>query len=652
MACAAANASMVEILGDRFPSGATVRNEDGLLPIHLVILACGSPRAVSYGDAAGATELIHTILSYFPASVAITDDEGNLPIHTAASVLRGDVGVDVIHLLLDEAARQLNDPYGARFRNKISIEDLESTSDETYPTETPTDSSEDFGDITQCTAVYNDVGETPLLGAIHARSGWEVIDALVQGTGGQASALATDRHGNNALHLLVSEEYQDPAAASSILKNAPDAARRRNEVGMLPIEIACMQHFASSELILAIVLVDLPIELDSKESIKFRDKQGSSWWYLVCESDDHFVGVVEEVVSMCSYAQIRELCFMEGRRGETLIARATPKCRAALQKGLRFLGRFEFVGQSALLADPSRGIKLFDAIDYGPTKSPFDIGKRVILKCYADEETFLEESRISREVILDSMLFEELALYAVGENGSETGEGPKQFCISIERPQLTLGSVVQGMLGNDDCQTDEEIRRRYATKVFSVLRIVCKALSQLHASGLVHGNITLTHIGKYENKWKIAEVLSLQRIGETFDPDRYSPSSPPEALVPRHSHNAHEAEFRTDLVVSAAIDVWAFGKLAYEGLVGEPLIMFDEASEFDDDHNALMDILHWNEFNLNEVADKLRTSAVLEMGVSLIVSCLSPSPEARPSIDEIMDHPVWKDLRRAGKIPL
>ena len=398
----------------------------------------------------------------------------------------------------------------------------------------------------------------------------------------------------------------------------------------------------------------------------------------MCESDDHFVGVVEEVISMCSYAQIRELCFMEGHRGETLIARATPKCRAALQKGIRFLGRFEFVGQSALLSDPSRGIKLFDAIDYGPTKSPFDIGRRVILKCYADEKTFLEEvsltiedvnyslirnshftsrflfyskqSRLSREVTLDSMLFEELALYSVGENGSEIGEGPKQFCISIERPQLTLGSVVQGMLGNHDCQTNEEIRTRYATKVFSVLRIVGKALAQLHASGLVHGNISLTHVGKYETKWKVAEVLSLQRIGETFDPDRYSPSSPPESLVPRHSET-HQAEFRTDLVTSAAIDIWAYGKLAYEGLVGEPLVMFEEASEFDDDHKALMDILHWNEFNLNEVADKLRRSAVLEIGVSLIVSCLSPLPEARPSIDEIMEHPVWKELRRVGKMP-
>lgn len=156
------------------------------------------------------------------------------------------------------------------------------------------------------------------------------------------------------------------------------------------LKISCMRPL-SSDLILAIVLVDLPIELDYRINVRVREKQGSSWWYLVCESDDHFVGVVEEVVDMCSYAQIRELCFMEGLHGETLIGRATPKCRDTLQKGLRFLGRFEFVGQSALLADPSRGIRIFDAVDHGPSKDPFDVERRVILKTYASEATFLEE---------------------------------------------------------------------------------------------------------------------------------------------------------------------------------------------------------------------------------------------------------------------
>ena len=152
----------------------------------------------------------------------------------------------------------------------------------------------------------------------------------------------------------------------------------------------------SSELILAIVLVDLPVVLDAKESVTAQEKEvlGASWVYLVSESDDHFVDVVDEVVSMCSYAQVRELCFMEGRSGETLIARATPKCLATLQRALRFLGRFEFVGQSALLADPSRGIKIFEAIDFGSSQQPFDRPKKVILKCFSDEATFVDEVSI------------------------------------------------------------------------------------------------------------------------------------------------------------------------------------------------------------------------------------------------------------------
>lgn len=423
-----------------------------------------------------------------------------------------------------------------------------------------------------------------------------------------------------------------------------------------------------TELILAIALVDLPIDLDSKESLKIKEKQGSSWWYLVCESDDHFVDVVDEVVSMCSYAQIKELCFMEGYNRETLISRATPKCRAVLQRGLRFLGRFEFIGQSAILADPSRGIKIFEAVDCGPLDNPFDTGKRVILKCFSDETTFLQEvsgttlvytsasqtsksnplilcqSEIIREISMDFDLFEEVAVYSAGDNGE------RQYCISIERPQLTLGGVVSGMLANEDCQTNEEVRERYAIKVFSVLRIVCKALSSLHSVGLVHGNISLTHVGKYETKWKVAEVLGLQKVGTFFDPDRFSPSSPPESVIPRHDSNkAHEVTFRVDLVTSPSIDVWGFGKMAFEALVGEPLVLFDDATEFDDDHRALMDILHWNEFNLEEVAEKMRKWSVPHEGINLVVACLAPQPSDRPTADELLCHPLWKELRRHSR---
>ena len=144
------------------------------------------------------------------------------------------------------------------------------------------------------------------------------------------------------------------------------------------------------ELILALVLVDLPVDLDSKDVVKARNDRGESWWYLVCESDDHFVNVTKEVVAMCSYAQVRALCFMENNNGEPLVGRATPHCQAILQRSLRFLGRYEFVGPSALFADPSRGIKIFEALDFGADESNH-LGKNVTLRCYASEDTFLDE---------------------------------------------------------------------------------------------------------------------------------------------------------------------------------------------------------------------------------------------------------------------
>jgi hypothetical protein len=46
-----------------------------------------------------------------------------------------------------------------------------------------------------------------------------------------------DADANNSLHLLVSEQYKDPAAALAILKLVPEVATMRNGSGMLPIEV-------------------------------------------------------------------------------------------------------------------------------------------------------------------------------------------------------------------------------------------------------------------------------------------------------------------------------------------------------------------------------------------------------------------------------
>lgn len=150
------------------------------------------------------------------------------------------------------------------------------------------------------------------------------------------------------------------------------------------------------DVLLSIVLVDLPIDLDCKHDVKFIDGRGASWWYLTCECDDYYVDIVEEVVSVCSYAQIRAICFVEGPNGDALIGRATPGCRAILQGALRFMGRFEFDEKQPLHTDNYRCLRIFEAQDFGEADDLDTESKRVRLKCFSNKEFSTKRYVLSR----------------------------------------------------------------------------------------------------------------------------------------------------------------------------------------------------------------------------------------------------------------
>jgi hypothetical protein len=148
------------------------------------------------------------------------------------------------------------------------------------------------------------------------------------------------------------------------------------------------------EVILAIAFADLHIDLNGDDGTKIRKNFGGSWWFLTCECDDHYVDIVRNLVSMCSFEQVRMLCVMEGgpsRNKGTVISRATPKCREVLAQAIRFLGRFEFVGKAPLYSDVDKRIKAFDAFDFGGGSHSSDEGRRVLLKSYSLRDVFLAE---------------------------------------------------------------------------------------------------------------------------------------------------------------------------------------------------------------------------------------------------------------------
>ncbi|VEU36051.1 unnamed protein product [Pseudo-nitzschia multistriata] len=664
LAAAAGNVQMIQMLGEKFESGASIRNEDGMLPLHYAIASFAEFDSEQVdGVHSQPLSVLKTLLKLFPKAVAIADNDGNLPLHVASECLEGGIGVDVIFLLMDEAERQLQDPYGARFRNKVKIEDLmdDDMSARTMSTARDTDVSAMDSEM-PCTVVLNNFNETPLLVAIRSHKGWEMIEALVSGPGGRKAALCQDTDKNNALHLLVGE-FQDATAAMSILKVVPESALQRNAAGILPIEIACMQ-LMPEEVVLAIALVDLPVNIDDRDGLKVIKDRGESWIFLTCDSDDHMVNVVEEIVSICSFQQLQELCFMTEQGSENaIIDRATPKCREALNRALRFLGRFEFVGDGPLFSDMQTGFKAFDALDFGDSEA----GKRVLLECYKNEFDFENRCYTMFEVELESNFVEEVNVYVEhldDDSASKTTseEIQQQRCVAIERPRLTLDKVVEGISKNGAYENNKHLRLKYSAKLCSVLRLIGKALRHLHSAGVVHGNVSLETCGKFDDSmWKLSERLDVQAIGKPFDPTRFRKSFPPESLESLPINDGEQRDgmvfdsdgptvtFVTDMLADPSIDIWAFGKICYECLVGKPLIEFD-ASNSDspsDDVIALLQTSEWNESNMETVFDDLVESGIGESGADMVTSCLFPQPEQRPAdMDEILDNPFWQEIRR------
>lgn len=241
---------------------------------------------------------------------------------------------------------------------------------------------------------------------------------------------------------------------------------------------------------------------------------------------------------------------------------------------------------------------------------------------------------------MDSSLVEEVLLFGVGEDGLLSEEDPKQYCVAVEQPNLTLAGVVAGMLNNEECQSDVTVRRRYIGKIFAVLRVVCKALRYLHDRDLVHGCMNPTKCGKYGGKWKLAGMLSLNRVGSFVDRGWICFSAPPESL---ELDGQGRPFFRDDYRAAATLDSWGFGKLAYEVLVGTPLFELDGGTISE---RGIMQVLRWSDSDVNRVGDDLRECYLPEEWIAILSCCLAPNPGNRLSMNEILDDPAWKELRR------
>jgi serine/threonine protein kinase len=316
------------------------------------------------------------------------------------------------------------------------------------------------------------------------------------------------------------------------------------------------------------------------------------------------------------------------------------------------------------------GFKAFDALDFGGNEE----GKPVLLECYQNEVDFENRVYTMFDFFLESHFVEEVNVYVEhledenvpGDSAKEEKEQQnQQRCVAIERPRLTLKEVVQGTSNNSGYETgDSEKRMKYSAKICSVLKLIGKALQHLHEAGVVHGNVCMETCGKFEDSsWKLLERLGVQAIGKPFDPARFLHSFPPESLEALSAENDTQEQdgntvfdsdrqmvsFVNDFVAEVSVDIWAFGKICYESLVGKPLIDFDTKNSDTpaDDVVALLQTCEWNVSNMESVFADLLESGIAESGADMITACLFPSPNDRPAnMDEILENPFWGEIRK------
>ena len=166
---------------------------------------------------------------------------------------------------------------------------------------------------------------------------------------------------------------------------------------------------------------------------------------------------------------------------------------------------------------------------------------------------------------------------------------------------------------------------------------------------VIHADINLDNCGKFGEEWKLMNTTGLTTAGHTIQKSRLGMSLPPEAV---EIDRSMRVRFKNTIVASVALDVWAFGKIMYEALVGHRLINLDENLGLQENQESLFSLAKWGDKDIERVIKDLAIQDVNATGADLISQCLSSNARDRPSsMTEVLQHPFWYIARRKSRKP-
>jgi len=196
-------------------------------------------------------------------------------------------------------------------------------------------------------------------------------------------------------------------------------------------------------------------------------------------------------------------------------------------------------------------------------------------------------------------------------------------------------------MAKKDYSNDKERLDGYLSKIRKLFRSIGDSVSYLHKQNVVHGNLHLQCCGKFDDGWKLTGLIGAQSAGDPMLTSHMDNSVPPESVFFRGTRG-QSGYLHDTIIASPAIDIWAFGKLMYEVLVGKPLLPRDLDKDIGEDQRYLNLLGRWNAENLASIVADIENSGNGTLAADLISHCLCQRPDLRPKkMDEILAHPYW-----------
>ena len=394
--------------------------------------------------------------------------------------------------------------------------------------------------------------------------------------------------------------------------------------------------------------------------------------------------MVSKILQQCTQPQVLALAHVEDSKGNIALKSATPICRHEIRVMLRLFNTLELVKQRPAFTNGASDTEIFYALRYEPPPEQSDLfstdytakkldddytedwdddlsqtssapmrikgneesnlsvadklklirnekGQHVIAKITPRSDIVERELKIRKDFNLSRHYVPSVISvhHTIHHGAYQNAQAEPAYCITIE--------------GADSTVEHQMVDYRRVGKAFpsTELRRIGMSLLHLHENGLVHTDFGPHNVGKFGPLFKILGVGGCVRIGDQTNPNHGIYHSPEAIVIETIIVDGKERKTAKAIPVKAspAIDLWAFGHMVYESVIGAPLSAYSHRGQRVKSSN-LAKIARWDDLSLQRALINLDPEDSLARNI--ISKLLHPDPNKRfNSIREAIADPFF-----------